>query len=152
MAERRRSIGARATISVGLIIFCWSFFLPATNVLERGRTPLGTPLTGWEAFVSCFYVLHPLVFVAEPRTFFFLAAPLMNAAMLIAPLIAIVEYGSGYIAGAVLTLLAIIPLFIPSSFVGDLFVGFYSWLGSFLIVGVGCILVGVLEPRLNRQP
>jgi hypothetical protein len=102
------------------IFFAWlmfvaSFFLPATNVVERGGTPPGTPLSGWDAFCSSLMVLgaQPLVVIAEPRSLLFLTFPLLNLAMIFIPLIALSHPEHAPLIGVPLIPLGLIPLLLP---------------------------------------
>ena len=38
---------------------------------------------------------------------------------------------------------AMVPMTLPKSLIGDVFVGFYAWLGSFIIMAIGYILVSL---------
>jgi hypothetical protein len=153
------------------IMFFASFFLPATNVVEKGGTPPGTPLLGWDAFCRSLLLLPalPLVLIAEPRALLFLTFPFINAAMLVIPLVALRDPELAPLCGATLAPPGIVPWLLPKMLTGDLFIGFYLWNLSFFAMAVGCILFGLADrsslrearyqyegvpehaPRLNKQ-
>lgn len=132
-------------VGVGWLAFITSFFLPATNVVERGGTSPGTPLVGWDAAISSIRVLaaQPLVFVVEPRAWLFLIFPLLNLGVLLSPAVAVsMPKKVGWLA-LVLLPAAIVPQTLPKTLTGDLFVGFYVWIGSFVTLAVGYILISL---------
>jgi hypothetical protein len=139
-------------MAVVLIFAAWmmffaSFFLPATNVLANEDTWPGTPLTGWDAFVSPFLLIaaQPSIVIAEPRVLLFLAFPFINAAMIALPLVAVRDPELAPWYGATLFALGIVPWLLPKILTGDLFVGFYLWNLSFFAMAAGCILVGAAD-------
>ena len=134
-----------ALIVASWLLFILSFFLPATNVLQMGGTPLGTPLTGWQAFttsVSC-GAMNPWMWIAEPRVFFFLIFPWANGLMLFAPMISFMLREKAAALAFFLVPCAIVPWCMPRTLLGDLFAGFYCWNGSFIAMSIGCILASL---------
>ena len=129
-------------IWVAWLMFAFSFFLPATNVLERGGTPPGTPLRGWGAFIAGFVVIgsQPLVALAEPRVLICLAFPFCNMAMLLSPLFAYPHRRKGFpVISIVLIPSGILPWLLPKTITGELFSGFYQWNLSFFLMSVADI-------------
>jgi hypothetical protein len=129
------------------LMFFTSFFLPATNVVERGGTPPGTPLPGWDAFFSSLTVLaaQPFIVIAEPRALLLLAFPFINAAMIVIPLVALREPELAPWYGSVLVPLGLIPWLLPKTLTGDLFIGFYLWNVSFFAMAAGCVWFGLAD-------
>ncbi|HEX6960423.1 MAG TPA: hypothetical protein VF175_01040 [Lacipirellula sp.] len=143
--KQPRSRPARAIIAVAWLMFFTSFFLPATNVLEAAGTAPGTPLTGWQAFSATVLALHPLAVLAEPKILLFLAAPVINLAMIIVPLASLVAARAGLRAGPLLVPLAIVPFGFPDKALGDLYSGFYTWVASIALMAAGCIWLGLSD-------
>jgi hypothetical protein len=148
-----RLIGA-LVVGTGWLVFVTSFFLPATNVVERGGTPPGTPLVAWDAAISSVTLLaaQPLVLVAEPKAFLFLLFPLLNLSVLLSPAIALQAPDKAAWMATVLVLAAMVPMTLPKSLIGDVFVGFYAWLGSFIIMAIGHILVSLASSSSLSKP
>lgn len=136
-------------LAAGWLLFVVSFFLPATDVLQRAGTPAGAPLVGWQAARAAWVALaaQPLVFLVEPRALLFLLAPLANLIALLSPLLAI---GAPQRAGGlaiVFLLAALAALSLPKTLTGNLFIGFYVWVGSFALLSAGCAWIGRNAPR-----
>lgn len=131
---------ARTTTAIAWLLFVLSFILPATNVLQVGGTPPGTPLTGWQAFTASISsgAFFPLMWIAEPRVLLFLIFPIANSLMLLVPIfLPVLRENSAFLAVPLL-LCAVIPWFLPKTLVGDLFIGFYLWNVSFIAMSLGC--------------
>jgi hypothetical protein len=143
MIDRSVSKAARmpwAIIAIAWFAFLASFFLPATDVVEVGGVAPGTPLSGWQAFTASlltFATMFPRMMLAEPRCLLFLAFPLMNLLAFAAPLFAMFAPEEAEYLGAVLIPLAAIPLLLPRVLTGNLFIGFYLWIGSFIGMSLG---------------
>jgi hypothetical protein len=153
-AYRKACLGA-AIMAVAWLIFVASFFLPATNRLQVAGAPPGTPLTGWQALTvsieTAMSVWGLVAVVADPTALVFLVFPIANAAMLLAPLlIAAWDEHSAALAGLFVPC-AIIPWFLPKTLSGDLFIGFYCWDASFLLMSLGCALWPWLGEAFFRQ-
>ena len=133
--------------SIVVIAFAWalfllSFFLPATNSLEVGGTPPGTPLTGWQAFTASLSAgaSNHWVFFFDPRVFLVLIYPFANGLMLLTPMLLCVLREKSA-ALAIFLIPSLLPIwFLPYSLRGDLFIGFYVWQFSFVLMAIGCIL------------
>jgi hypothetical protein len=140
-------------IIVGWLAFIASFFLPATNVVERGGAPPGTALVGWDAAVSSVQLVaaQPLVIFAEPKALLFLLFPLINLVALLSPLVALSNPTKAAWLAIVLVPVAAMPLTMPKPLVGDLFIGFYFWSGSFLVMGIGYIVVGLTSSSVLSE-
>jgi hypothetical protein len=136
---------ASLPIVVAWLMFVASFFLPATNVVGRPGTRPGTPLSGWDAFYSSLMILgaHPIIVIAEPRSLLFLTFPLINLAMILIPLFALGDPEHAPVFGAPLAPLGLIPLLLPKTLTGDVFVGFYLWISSFFAMSAGCLWFGL---------
>ena len=126
------------------LMFFVSFFLPATNVVAIGGTERGTPLTGWQALTTSLRVLavQPLIVIMEPRTLLFLTFPFINLAMLVAPLM-VLAWDDSWVLSGLFVVGGLLPWAFPKSVTGDLFVGFYLWDLSFMMMGLGSILVSI---------
>ena len=123
-------------IWIAWLMFGFSFFLPATNVL-------GT-LSGWDAFIASFAVIgsQPLVVLAEPRVLICLAFPFCNMAMLLSPLFAypsVTRTKEFPVISIILIPSGILPWLLPKSITGELFSGFYLWNLSFFLMSVADI-------------
>jgi len=142
--RRRRIRLAGGTIAAAYLLFVASMFLPATNILQRAGTPSGTPLSGRQA-LSSIQVLgaQPLVFVVEPRALLLLAFPPLNLLMLLSPLFVAFQRGWSFWLAFVLVPGGLLALALPESLTGDLFVGFYAWVGSLFLMSAGCIWLGL---------
>lgn len=136
---------AYVIITVAWLLFMLSFLLPATDVIERGGTAPGTPLTGWQAFIASIRIglFNPLVWVAEPRFLLFLVFPFANGLMLLVPLLCLVLRDKAAFLALPLLPCGVIPWILPKSLVGNLFIGFYLWNLSFLAMCVGCVVVSL---------
>lgn len=131
----------RAIVWSTWCLFVVSFFLPAMNAGALPHTPSDTPLTGWEAMlaaISCVGIAPWLIFI-EPRVLLFLIIPWLNLAMLLAPLCLRGDRELTRIVGVVFVRLTIFPWLLPLHLMGTLFVGFYVWSGSFLLMGLGLV-------------
>lgn len=137
-------------MAMRLIMAAWfafvaSFFLPATNVVERAGTAPGTPISGWCAFQTPIEVIfsHPLIILAEPKMLLFLAVPLINLMILAAPLMALLMREYAHLLGLFFIPAALFPFFLPKTVTGDLYIGFYLWILSFVVMTIGCIWLGI---------
>jgi hypothetical protein len=139
---------AMATVAAGWVAFVASLFLPATNVVERGGTPPGTPLVGWDAAVSAVTVplSSPLVFLAEPLVLLLIPLAAVNVVLLASPLVVAGVPDRAPWLAAVLLPAGVVAVFLPSSLKGQVFVGFYMWVGSCIVVAAGCVAAGLSAP------
>ncbi len=139
---------------LGWVCFITSFFLPATNVLERGGTRPGTPMVGWDAAISSVTTIgaQPLILIAEPKSILFLLFPLVNLMMLLSPAWALGEPESAFWLAIVLLPIGICTVGMPATLIGDVFAGFYLWVGSFFVVSVGCIVLSLSTRRTLSGP
>ena len=137
-------------VSAAWLIFIVSFFLPATNVVAASGTPPGTPLTGWQAFMSSLEVLavQPLIIIVEPRTLLFLCFPFINLAMLLAPVV-VLAWDDAWLLSGLFLLFGLLPWLFPKHVTGDLFVGFYLWDLSFFTMLVGCVLASISRKQIH---
>jgi hypothetical protein len=129
-----------AIIAITWLAFLISFFLPATDVVEVDGVAPGTPLSGWQAFtasLSTFAAMFPWMMFAEPRCLLFLAFPLMNLLAFAALLFALLAPEEAECLGLVLVPLAAIPLLLPHILTGNLIIGFYLGIGSFIGMSLG---------------
>jgi hypothetical protein len=131
-------------VTLAWLMFIVSFFLPATNRLEMGGTPPGTPLTGWQAFTSSLFVLgaQPLIVIAQPLTLLFLTFPFINLGMLLSPLVAL-SWERAALLSFLLVPCGALPWIFPKDVTGDFFIGFYVWDASFFVMSAGCILASI---------
>lgn len=146
-------------LSAGVVLGAWllfiaSFYLPATNVIEKPGTPPGTPLTGWQAFASIPIVATPMVAITIPKGFVLFTFPLINFVMFMAPIIVLAWSIESWVMTPLFVLFGIAPWFIPKELSGDLFIGFYVWDASFFAMAIGCVLVSmrrrqVIDPPIN---
>jgi hypothetical protein len=114
--------------------------------------PAGTPLIGWDAALSSITLpaSQPLILFAEPKFLIFLVYPFINLLMLLSPTIPLfLPRPAAGLLPLVLIPAALIPLTLPKTMTGDLFIGFYLWISSFLLISTGC-LIFTLTP--NRNP
>ena len=141
-----------AVILVAWLMFIVSFFLPATNVVALAGTKPRTPLTGWQSLATALevVVVQPLIVLIEPSTVLFLAFPFINLAMLVAPLVALSREGSALLS-LLLILSGALPWVLPKEITGDLFVGFYLWDASFLLMSAGCVLANIRRSQASRE-
>jgi len=140
-------------IAASWLMFVVSFFLPATNVLVTAGTPPGTPLTGWQTFtasLSC-GAMNPWMWIAEPRVVLFLIFPFANGLMLFSPLLAFMLREKAAALALFFVPCAIVPWCMPQTLLGDLFVGFYCWNGSFFVMSIGCILASLAYDSTATQ-
>lgn len=139
---RLSTLFAVLVILTAWFIFLFSFFLPASNAF--GGKAAGAPISGWETFTAPLVMLaaQPLVILAEPRILMFLAFPLINLVMLLSPLVVFGEHERAPLLAFVLIPFSLLPLTLPKTLTGDLFIGFYAWIGSFFLMSVGCIWLG----------
>ena len=151
-----------ATIVASWLLFVLSFFLPATNILGKAGTLPDVPLTGWQAFTTSIFcgAMNPWMWIAEPRVVLFLIFPFANSLMLIAPLMSIMLREKAAALAIFIVPCAVVPWCMPKKLLGDLFVGFYCWNGSFFAMSLGCILASLAydavdnqesEPRINAN-
>lgn len=126
-------------INAAWLLFIGSFFLPATDVLQRSGTPPGTPLTGWQAFITSIVagVMNPWLWIVEPRVFLFLAFLFGNGVMLVAPVLSRDE--STMVALSLLPF-GLLPWLIPAKLLGELYIDFYCWNASFFLMALGFFL------------
>lgn len=141
---RLQTIFAALVVLTAWFIFLFSFFLPASNVVSGGGASPGTPLTGWETFTSSILLLagQPLVILAEPKALLFLTFPFINLLMLISPFVALGEHERAPLLALVLVPFGLLPMALPKILTGDVFIGFYAWVGSFFLMSAGCLLLG----------
>ena len=135
-----------AVVTLAWLMFIFSFFLPATDVLSIGGTAPDTPLTGWQAFTTSFEVFGSpfiLLIPQEPRLLLLLAFPPINLVMLLSPLLAALVWERAWILSGLLLPFGIVPWLLPKDFTGNLFAGFYLWDSSFFLMGAGCILASI---------
>ena len=134
------------------LMFIGSFFLPATNVVALAGTKPGTPLTGGQSLAAALEVIavQPLLVLIEPSTLLFLAFPFINLAMLVAPLVAMSREGSALLS-LLLILSGVLPWMLPKEITGDLFVGFYLWDASFLVMSAGCVLANIRRSQASQE-
>jgi len=140
--------------AIAWLLFVASFFLPATNVLAVGGNPPGTPLTGWQAFSSSIIAgpLNIWALIAEPVVLIFLIFPLANLLMLVAPLLIATLEECAVMLAPILIVCAAIVWLLPKELTGDLFVGFYCWNLSFLLMAAASVLsVGRTERLLEAR-
>jgi hypothetical protein len=125
-------------------MFCLSFALPATNVVERGGTPPGTPLLGWEACLTSLITIltQPLGVLVDPRALLFLAFPVMNVAMAGMPWFVLSHPEKTGSYAAALIPFGLATWMLSKSLTGDLLVGFYFWDLSAFVMAAGCIWLG----------
>jgi hypothetical protein len=135
------------------LAFCVSFGLPATNVLSKGGTEPGTPLLGWDAFLTSVLIIpaQPLLVLADPQVLLFLAFPVLNFAMAGMPWFVLSHPEKARSYGAALILLGLVPWTLPKRLTGDLFLGFYVWNLSCFAMAAGCIWFGMERGRYLRQ-
>ncbi len=143
---------ARATTveKTGMIVFglAWvmflaSFFLPASDVLEMPGTPPGTPMSGWQTMCSLRVLGNPFALLAEPRALLLLVFPLANLAMLLSPLLLPAAENIWPSAALAFLLAAAFPYFLPADLLGNRFIGYWLWQGSFFIMAAGWGLMGI---------
>lgn len=146
-------------LAAGVVIGAWllfiaSFYLPATNVIEKPGTPPGTPLTGWQAFASIPIVATPMIAITIPRSLLVLFMfPLINFVMFMAPIIVLAWSIEPRVMSLLFALFGMAPWFIPKVLSGDLFIGFYVWDASFFAMAIGCVLISmrrrqVIDPMI----
>jgi hypothetical protein len=130
---------------LGWALFVISFFLPATNVVERGGTLAGTPLIGWDAAVTSLALIgaQPLILVIEPKSLIFLFVPLINLLVLVSPAIALRAPEGAFWLAVVFVPTGLLLLTMPKILEGEVFVGYYLWCISFFVVSAGCIAISL---------
>jgi hypothetical protein len=142
-----------AIVLVAWLMFIVSFFLPASNVLAKAGGMPGAPLTGWQTFVASQMMLaYPLTFLLihdQPRILLFLLFPFINLVMLLAPVV-VLAWKDSWLISWIFLLFGLFPWIFPKDMTGDLFIGFYLWDLSFLLMMAGCISVGIC--RRSRDP
>lgn len=126
-------------------MFVASFFLPATNALETPGSAPGTPMTGWETMCSVQVVVHPFVLLAEPRVFLFLLFPILNLAALVSPRLVPAAEDIWPAAALAFLLVGSLAWFLPTTMLGERFVGYWLWHSSFFVMAVGWSLFGIYE-------
>jgi hypothetical protein len=133
------------------LAFVVSFALPATNVVGIAGEPPGKPATGWQASIASLETLvcEPLLVIVEPRALLFLAFPVINFAMLVAPWF-VLSPDDGAAFGWVFLPVGLLPWILPKNLTGELFLGFYVWDLSFFAMFVGAILMTVTQRRWTR--
>lgn len=133
-----------AIVTSSWLMFLASFFLPATNVLEAAGTAPGTPLTGWQAFVTSISAgsFNPWAWLGDWRVMAFLIFPVTNAVMFVAPAFGVLGKGS-FVPALLLLPAAVVPWLLPHELRGDLYVGFYLWNASYVVASVGCCLLAI---------
>ena len=98
-------------------------------------------MTGWQTMCALQLFINPFVLlgivVAQPPAVMLLAFPFTNIAALVSPcfLSTADEIGS-YLAFAFI-LAGILPWFIPPAMLGDRFIGYWLWQGSFFVMAAG---------------
>lgn len=140
---------ADSCLALAWLLFLLSFFLPATDVVQRSGTPPGTPLCGWQACIDPIHclMLKPLILIAEPRLLLLLLYPILNLVMFVAPLLARSMDECAVFLAPVLIASPFSVWLLPDEFMGELFLGFYCWTLSFVLMGMGCLLrTGSLMP------
>jgi hypothetical protein len=135
-----RRVG-EALVLLSWLAFLASFCLPATNILEAAGTKPGTPLTGWQAF-SASLGAGAWLWLADPRLLWLLVFPVTNVLMLAAPAFCLLREGA-LIPAVILAPAAFGPWVLPPELLGDSYVGFYVWIGSYIGAALGCFLVGL---------
>jgi hypothetical protein len=131
-------------VLVSWVAFVTSFFLPATNILQMAGTVPGTPLTGWEAFTVSIYagVFNFWAWLGDLRVLVFAFFPFTNAVMFIAPACSCLGRYA-FAPALILVPATLLPWLLPHNLLGDLFIGFYVWNGSYLTMSLGCCLLAV---------
>jgi hypothetical protein len=131
------------------LLFVFSFFLPATNVLVSAGAPPGTPLTGWEAFSASIWdgALNPWVWLADLRVLLFLVYPFANSLMLFAPFYIGLLRQNAFVVAVILLPCAILPWRLPKPLTGEVFIGFYCWNGSYIAMCVAAVVWSLREYR-----
>lgn len=143
--SRATTVEKAGMIAVGMawVMFLASFLLPATNVLQTSGSAPGTPMTGWETMCAVQAVANPFVLLLEPRALILLAFPIANLAMLLAPLLLPAAEDIWPAAALAFLLAAVLPCFLPADLLGDRFIGYWLWQGSFGVMAAGWGFVGI---------
>ena len=95
--------------------------------------------------------MNPWMWIAEPRVFLFLIFPFANGLMLLSPMLAFMLREKSAALGFFLLPCAIVPWCMPQKLLGDLFVGFYCWNGSFFVMSIGCVLASLAYDATDTQ-
>jgi len=131
------------TICVAWLAFIVSLFLPATNIFEWPNVPPRTVLLGWQASVSSIIFVTTQLYFAllEPRILLYAMVPIMNLCMFLAPAAILSPGENVWMLSGLFLLMAIIPWLLPSVPLGNLFIGFYVWNASFILMGIGFLMM-----------
>src|SRR5437016_1703561 len=135
---------ANKIVLVSWLAFLLSFFLPATNILVMPGAAPGTPLTGWQAFEGSLSAgaFNFWAWLGDGRVLVFLLFPFTNGMALAAP--AFYTFRQYAFAPAlILVPAAVIPWLLPHSMLGDLYLGFYLWNVSYVLMSLGCCLLAI---------
>jgi hypothetical protein len=130
------------------IVFLVSFAIPATDVLVTKNGPL----TGWQACLHSIAVplTHPLALIAmvsdDPASLLLFAVPFVNVIMFVSPVFAARSPFSWFWC-PLLAVSGIMPWLLPGDLLGNVFVGFYCWNGSFWAMTILCLTA----PRLDMS-
>lgn len=135
-----RRVG-EAVVLLSWLAFLASFCLPATSILEAAGTKPGTPLTGWQAFQASLDA-RAWLWLADSRLLWLLVFPVTNVLMLAAPAFRLLREGA-LIPAVILAPAAFGPWLLPPELLGDLYVGFYLWIGSYMGAALGCSILGI---------
>ena len=127
------------------MLYLISFLLPATNVAEAAGAPIGTPLTGYQAFLLMLNGgLHPFVFLPFPVMLILVPIILLgNFVIALLPIAAIPPQFSPVVScvlGGIAIVGAIAVLKMPADLKGTVFVGYYLWIISMMAGGL--VLIG----------
>jgi hypothetical protein len=127
-------------IIVAWLLFVVSMFRPATNVIGSDERPA----TGFEAAMACasglLTVYSVLLTILDGRAIVLWGSPFFNVVMLLAPWLVYRNPANALWIATILVPAAIGPLILPAAMTGDVFVGFYVWVASFVVMIIGCAL------------
>ena len=139
-------------IHLGLVILTWgvflaSFAMPATDVLV---TQTADAMTGWQACVAAVEIplAHPVALLAltldNPTTLLLFAVPIVNTILFFSPVFA-ARRPFSWLYSPLLAVAGIMPWLLPGELLGNLFIGFYCWNGSFWVMTLLCLFA----PRIK---
>ncbi len=138
MSYRRIHFGL---VALTWFVFLMSFVLPWTNVMVGHD---GKPIPGWRA---CLYsvaipLADPVILIAlirsDPASLLVFIVPLANLHMFVSPVFAARRPLSLFFCPA-LAFGGIVPWLLPGELVGNMFIGFYCWNGSFWTMVALCV-------------